>query len=469
MMTVHKSAVRAAARLAPKFRDDTSGNVAIVFALVGVVLMLAIGAAVDVGRWLHARDQTVAAVDAAVLAGGRALQTSSGDKSAAIAAAKKFYDENVTSRLSVIDDSVTFAVTSNGMGMTANGSAYIKTPFLQFAAVDKLPLINTSETDFSKSEIFIGGKGSEETIEIALMLDVTGSMEGSPLKSLKDALIGANQDCSEKDSNALICILFYSGGAKDNVRVSVVPFSEDIRLPSSSLNGARGTGLAASKTLGTGNNKGTYYLTPCVVERKGNDKYTDVAPASGRYVMAHYGTSTACTLPSSGQLMPLTNDKTALLNKIKNLTAAGGTAGHLGTAWAWYTLSPNWNTLWPSANRAAAHGTAGLKKYAILMTDGEYNTEYDTNGVKVGSKGASSAVNGTSTAQAIKLCESMKAGEKITVYTVGFGSGINSTARNMLTKCATTPDMYYDAKNEEELVQAYQDIALKMSSLYLSK
>ena len=86
--------------------------------------------------------------------------------------------------------------------------------------------------------------------------------------------------------------------------------------------------------------------------------------------------------------MPLTNDKTALLNKIKNLTAAGSTAGHLGTAWAWYTLSPNWNTLWPAANRAAAHGTAGLKKYAILMTDGEYNIEYDKDGVKVGSKDA---------------------------------------------------------------------------------
>ncbi len=81
MMTVYKRAVRAAARFSLRFRDDTSGNVAIIFALVGVVLMLAIGAAVDVGRWLHARDQTVAAVDAAVLAGGRALQTNSSDKS----------------------------------------------------------------------------------------------------------------------------------------------------------------------------------------------------------------------------------------------------------------------------------------------------------------------------------------------------------------------------------------------------
>ena len=56
------------------FRFDQRGNVAIVWALMATVLMLAVGAAVDVGRWLHARDQTVAAVDAALLAGGRAYR-----------------------------------------------------------------------------------------------------------------------------------------------------------------------------------------------------------------------------------------------------------------------------------------------------------------------------------------------------------------------------------------------------------
>ena len=64
------------------------------------------------------------------------------------------------------------------MGITASGSAYIKTPFLRFASIDKLPLISTSQTEFSKSEIAIGGKGDGNTIEVALMLDVTGSMDG---------------------------------------------------------------------------------------------------------------------------------------------------------------------------------------------------------------------------------------------------------------------------------------------------
>ena len=450
-----------------RFRNDASGNVAVVFALMGVVLMLAIGAAVDVGRWLHARDQTVAAVDAAVLAGGRALQTSSTDKSAAVAAADKYYKENVSSRLPVVNDTVSFAVRPDGMGMTASGSAFIKTPFLRFASIDKLPLISSSQTEFSKSEIAIGGKGDGNSIEVALMLDVTGSMDGSKLDALKDALIGESRNCNDAP-NALICIIF-SSSKNDNVRVSVVPFSEDIRLPSTALNAARGTGLASSKTLGSGSNKATYYLTPCVVERKGATyRYTDTGPAANRYVMAHYNNSTNCVLPSSGQLMPLSNDKTALINKVKNLTAAGGTAGHLGTAWAWYTLSTNWNTLWPTANQAAPKATAGLKKYAVLMTDGEYNTEYDTNGVKVGSKGAGTAVNGTSTDQARALCSAMKTAGVI-VYTVGFDVGETGTAADTLKQCATDPTKYYNADNSEELKQAYMDIALKLSSLYVSK
>jgi Flp pilus assembly protein TadG len=455
-----------AAQSFERFRSDTSGNIAIIFALSAVVLMLAIGAGVDVGRWLHARDQTVAAIDAAVLAGGRSLQTNGSDRASAIAAAEKYYVENVTSRLPVIKDTVSFTVADDGMGIVANGSAFIKTPFLQFADIKELPLFGQGQNEVARSQIAIGGKGEGKSIEVALMLDVTGSMQGSKLSALKDALIGATRDCNDA-ANALICIIFTSS-KNNNVRVSVVPFSEDIRLPSTSLNAARGTGLAASKTLGSGNNKATYHLTPCVVERRGAQKYTDVAPAANRYVMAHYNDTTNCALPSTGQLMPLTNDKTALMNKIKNLTAAGVTAGHLGTAWAWYTLSPNWNTLWPATNQAAAYGTGGLKKYAILMTDGEYNTAYDTNGVKVGSKGAGTAANGTSTDQARALCTAMKT-QGIIVYTVGFDVGETGTAVDTLKQCATDPTKYYNADNNEQLKLAYQDIALKLSSLYISK
>src|ERR1044072_8632072 len=93
-----------------EWRSDRSGNVAITFAMMAVVLMLAVGAAVDIGRWLHARDQTVSAVDAALLAGGRYLQTKPNDNAGAVAAAQKFYAQKIATRLPVLSDSVSFAV-----------------------------------------------------------------------------------------------------------------------------------------------------------------------------------------------------------------------------------------------------------------------------------------------------------------------------------------------------------------------
>jgi Flp pilus assembly protein TadG len=449
-----------------RFRASRSGNVAIIFALSAVVLLLAIGAAVDVGRWLHARDQTSAAIDAAVLAGGRILQTSnSKDTAGAIAAAEKYYRENVTSRLPVIDDSVTFVTANNGKAVTGTGTAYIETPFLRFANISKLPLHSTSDAEFSRSEVKIGKK------EVSVMLDVTGSMKGQKLADLKDA------------AKKLVEILLVG----DSVKVALVPFSEDIRLPTTSaLNLARGTGLTNCKRLKNGNsnscNKNVsgstdYFLSPCVVERSGNDKYTDAAPGSGKYVMAHYSDDTTgsgsnkqgkCVIPSGSEVVPLSTDKNALDAKINGLDDNGGTAGHLGTAWAWYTLSPNWNSLWPS-NGAQPYGTQDLSKVAILMTDGEYNTEYDKNGVRVGSSDAGGAVNDTSAKQAAALCEAMKT-KGIEVWTIGFDLGSSwSSSYQMMKKCASDEEKFYPAATGEELKLAFQDIGLKLSQLHLSK
>jgi len=408
-----------------RFGTDRSGNVAILSALLAIVLMVAIGAAVDIGRWLHARDQTISAVDSAVLAGGRWLQTSPNDTAGAIATAQKFYAQNVASRIPVTDDSIAFQVGGDGMSMTASGTAYIQTPFLQFANIAKLPLLSTATTQFSQAQLAVGGNGGQN-IEVAMMLDITGSMAGQKLSDLKSS------------ATDLINIVVWDDQSQFTSKVAIVPFSEDIRLPTTTaINAARGTGLATSNKV----SNTTYYLSDCVVERTGTQKYTDAAPAKGQYVMGHYtstftGTTTkkgVCTVPAGAEVMPLSSDKTSLLAKINSLSAAGGTAGHLGTAWAWYALSPNWSSLWPSS-APAAYGSDNLEKIAILMTDGEYNTQYDSNGIAVNQNATScpQAANGCSTAQALALCSAMKA-KGITVYTVGFTVGDDQTAINTLT------------------------------------
>lgn len=462
-----------------RFGANRSGNVAILFALTAAVLLLVIGGAVDIGRWLHARDETIAAIDAAVLAGARALQTDPNDTAGAVAAAQKFYEENVKSRLPVTDDTIKFSMADNGESMTASGSAYIKTPFLQFASIDKLPLINSSTAELSKATRNIG-----ENLEVAVMLDVTGSMSGQKLQDLKEAA---------KD---LVDIIVAAGDKDVTTKVALVPFSEDIRLPTTAaLNKARGNNLPDTKSVTTGSGwrqqTKTYYLSDCVVERTGSQKYTDAAPDSGQYVMGHYTedyTSSGggggwgwghgggwgsggkkegkCTIPEDSAITPLSDNAEELKSKIDDLSASGGTAGHLGTAWAWYTLSPNWDSLWSAQSRPVAYGTPNYRKIAILMTDGEYNRQYDSNGV---SASASKAANGSSAVQARALCSAMKQAG-IEIYTIGFDlSGPSSSSYQTLEQCASTEEKFYVTATGTQLQQAFRDIALKLSKLYLSK
>lgn len=428
---------------------DQRGTVLVPFALMSVLLCGMIGAGVDYGRWLHARSVTLSAMDAAVLAGARSLQVDNSDLNGALAAAQKFYTENISGRSDVVNDTISFSVGSDKKSFRSSGNAYVTTPLLGLINIDKLPLLSEAGAEFAEAKISVGGNSNTNT-EISMMLDITGSMAGSKVVDMKAA------------ATDLIDIVLPDGATENSVKVAIVPFSSVVRLPSSALTAARGNPSATTMISGW-----RYNRTPCVVERKGTNRYTDAAPSSGDYVMAEYDPySSNCVLNTNAEVLPLTNTKATLKSKISGLSVNGYTAGHLGTAWAWYTLSPNWNSLWPSSG-AADYDTTKVNKIAILMTDGEYNTQYDTSGANTGYTGRAAA-NDTSTNQARALCTSMKA-KGITVYTVGFQLGWNTPATTTLNQCATDAGKAYTADNGDQLKQAFRDIALKISSLHLSK
>lgn len=452
------------------FGRDERGSVAIIFAFTIFVLCAMVGLAVDYARFINARTQTIAATDAAVLAGARALQSNGGDQTAAVQVAETYYQQATKNRINVVpnSDSINFVVADNGTAMTTTGNAQISTPFMHFAFSlfsnqgTTLPLLRADGSDYSKAVLAVGGNG-QTNLEVALMLDITGSMAGQKLTDMKSA------------ASDLINIVVWADQSKYTSRVAIVPFAQDIRPPSSILTSIRGSGLASSKTV----SYSKYYLADCVVERTGTAKYTDAAPGANAYVMGEYtsaytgsGSSKkgVCNVPSNAQILPLTSDKTTLLSVIDKLQTAGGTAGHLGTAWAWYMLSPNWASLWPSS-AAAAYGTAKLKKIAVLMTDGEYNTQYTSAGIDDGSWSLTycpNAANGCSSAQAVAQCTAMKA-KGIEIFTVGFQLGGSQIATDTLSSCATDANHFYNSSTGDALKAAFRDIALKISTLYLSQ
>jgi Flp pilus assembly protein TadG len=463
------------------FLRDQRGSITITFGVLLTAMMLAIGGAIDIGRWLHARSRTLEAIDAAVLAGGRMLQISGDDEQAAIASANTYYRQNTSDRRGNIKDTINFKAGANGTQFEAAGGASIKTPFLSIAGIDELPLVNLSGAEFARSILAVGGN-ARSNVEIAMMLDITGSMQGQKIADLKAAA---------KD---LIDIVVWADQSRYTSRVGLVPFSETVNVGemAAAVRGEianTGTTTTFNSTVfrryqftRTNGTSATYTIGDCVTERTGIAAFTDAAPTSVDTRVGRSYPSTSGVCNPANKIVPLTNDKALLKSAIDSYVASGYTAGHLGTAWAWYMLSPNWSGQWPSESEPEAYeriddlnpdGQPKLRKIAILMTDGEYNTQY-CNGVADRNTEFSTRINcaspnGSSTAQARRLCQEMKK-KKITVYSIGFALGGNQSAITTLKDyCASDVTMFYLADNGRQLRDSFRDIALKISTLYLSQ
>lgn len=245
-------------------------------------------------------------------------------------------------------------------------------------------------------------------------------------------------------------------------------------------------GCAYYKFTNQDGNDRVYWATDCVTERTGGDAYTDTGYGSA-YVGRHYtgtdsvGSGGCMTTP----ITPLTSSKDTLKGQIEDFKAEGGTSGHIGTAWGWYTLAPNFNSLWPTDNQPEPYGTHGLQKIMILMTDGEFNAIY-CKGVRAqnsGEGGGSSdrkincnAENGSPFTQAVSLCTAMKA-KGVIVYTVGFDissakdntPNVVDTAKEVMAKCATDSSKVYYPENGSALKQSFAAIGKSISELRISR
>ncbi|MBX3479288.1 MAG: pilus assembly protein TadG [Caulobacter sp.] len=215
-------------------------------------------------------------------------------------------------------------------------------------------------------------------------------------------------------------------------------------------------------------------VSTCVTERQGTDAYKDVAPAT---------TPVGLNYPSSGnpcignQVVGLSANKTSLKTAITDLAVGGSTAGQIGLAWGWYTVSPNFSSIFGGTSQPAAYGTKDLIKVVILMTDGEFNTAY-CNGVIAQDSGSGSGSNsakvncnaskGNGYTQAAALCSAMKT-QKIVVYTVGFDISDSDDVTNLLSGCATSARHFYQPSNGTDLKEAFKAIGKDISNLRISK
>ncbi len=414
-----------------RFADDQRGAVAMMFslALFGVLMFMA--CSIDIGRASLVRMKLAAAVDAATIFAAKSLKEgkSLGDIKVA---ARALFDENMKTalRMSVV---TTFDLdtTADGAGVKLDAKAQLPTTFARVAG------IKTMDVAGSATAIF-----NQQDIEVGLQLDVTGSMDQSIAGKKKiDSLKVAS-------ANLVDILLPASGTGTTKVRVGIAPFAAGVNA-----------GSYASLVAGVsapGN---------CVYERRTSyADATDDAPVGSDSLKTQNDLvkgAQACS--SSAKVAALTDDRATLKTVISALKTSGSTAGHLGTSWAWYLLSPNWSSVWPSASKPGNYNDGKTLKFAILMTDGIYNTVGGMNG------GDYSALATDAQKRAKNLCDSMKS-KGITVYSVGFIAASDpAAAADTLKYCASGAGNFYKAEDGDQLNAAFANIAKDISRLRLSK
>jgi Flp pilus assembly protein TadG len=444
-----------------RFRTNAKGNVAIIFSLSVIPLLMGVGTAVDYMRATDTKARMERALDAAALAVGNAPDMTNADmRKLAI----RYFRENYPKADEAVDASLKIML--NGDRIALSVDAKVPTTLLNIVGVKDIPVSISNEV-----------VRSGNNLEVALALDITGSM-GNPnskiaalkvaAKDLVDILVSDNQ------------YRFYSkvALAPYATAVNVGNYADQLRgVPTPGVDTVPGS-QQYEFTSGSGQQQ-IYDVSTCVTERTGPEAYTDAdpqsAPASTYRLGWHYGYNfNPCP---SAEIVPLTSDKAALKQQIDQMTEMGSTAGHLGAAWAWYLLSPNFGNLWPAGSQPAPYGKARVTKAAIIMTDGAFNTAY-CNGVvsndsNVGAGGVNARIgcdapNGSAFDQAQQICDGMKA-KGIMVFTVGFMIDNQPQAQNIMQQCASSPSMAYDADTGVELKTAFANIANSLSELRLSK
>ena len=382
------------------------------FALCLVPILMVAAFAVDGTRQIATDRHLQAAIDAASLAGARAMEDASTSNDEIKAIALDSYRANLnTAHSDVVCVDATITVDRLAGTVKVESNCAVQTMFGE----------NISPETVSVSSAATA-KANVTKLDLALMLDVSGSMSGQKLTDLKTAA-----------KNAARTLITPATG--DRVRVSFVSYATSVN--------AGAYGNAALGRADDDDSDGDGDDKVCVSERTGSAAWNADEPEIGKWVG-----DDASECPDSS-LLPLTNNLTEFETEIDSLTADGWTAGHLGIAWSWYLISADWDDIWPTDSEPLSPTEPHTVKAVILMTDGQFNTAYES-------------TMGNSNEQAKKMCDEMR-DENVLVYAVAFQAP--STAKATLEDCAGDSSRFFDAANGQQLLDAYAAIASQLSAL----
>ena len=478
-----------------KLFKDEAGAFAILFAFVFAMLVGITGAAVDYARGHLLKSELSSALDAAALAAG---STANSDNMEEVA--QKYFDVNFPDGyMGAIVGDIEFE--NSGDKVRLNLDASLNYTLLGAFVPD---LMNFD----LESEVTLETKG----MEIALVMDNTGSMNGSKITTMKNAAQG------------LVDILYGDESEIDNLWVSLVPFTAAVNIGKENTSWVSGLdqnefypttwkGCVEARLPNEMNDNtpaGGGLWTPYLYEDASDNNWkcdencsistSSCGSSSGKFDFSSGGVEYAinenqCARndgegPNLGcppPITPLTKSRAEVTAAISEMDAwhRGGTFSNLGLSWGWRTISPKWQGLWSGLDAAQPfdYGEPLVDKVVVILTDGGNNV-YDHNGggplgsdytaygrieeEKIGAgintkNEGNTAIN----TQFSATCELMKS-EGIIIYTITFATNDNSI-KTTYRNCATSAAYYFDSPSNNELDDVFEAIGDSLSNLRISK
>jgi Flp pilus assembly protein TadG len=484
------------------FARETTGNVAILFGLALIPVILGVGAGADYGRALMVRDRMGNAADAAALAVGSWPGL---NEAQLTAKAQQFFDANYPP--SEIGTAGAVQVRKAGDNIQVSVSGTVPTSFLRLA--------NISEFDVGVTTVVTK---KQRNIELALVLDTTGSMGQSSKMS-------AMQAAAKK----MVKTLFEDKSSSSTLKIGVVPFSGAVNIGDDKLDSGwldtksksaisyedfekgvktadlykdldnrdwagcvreRGGKFELSDHAPTNKNKrfalyfapdepdiGNYKNDYIDDDMRGNNNYDERQRDTKKYDDANvYSSSKGPDYNCPEQsVTPLTSTRSTIDSAIEALEPKGNTVIPAGLLWGWRVLSPG-----EPYSEGTAYGNEKWIKALVLLTDGENSVSGGSNGHNesvytafgYAASGHLGNTNGSKAEETLdektaEVCSSIKAAG-ILVYTIGF-KVYDSGTQSLLKNCATKPDMYYNSPSNEQLASVFQDIAQGLGELRIAQ
>ena len=374
-----------------RFGADRSGNFAIITGAALSMLALAVGYGVNIAQVYNVRSNLVQSLDSALTSTGRDISTGLIPEDKADESIQAFLQANEGNTLSQGDNfHLQLPIDVDKTAKTIRATAYVDVDvfFPLFGQSNKVRVATTAATLYS-----------DVTVEIGLMLDVTGSMgeKGTPKNGAKqtklDNLKDAAKDAVDDFLNSNI------PGLPPRVRVALIPYSQGVNTGKlSEATYIEGTGLSdipiGLNVLDLPINKLIKNLLSllrpvtdtCATERKKDDMsgraIFDASDRGPGLAMVNRDNRLGRYACPAAPVVPLSTDAAKLKDVIDDFSAGGSTAGHMGIQWTRYMLSPEWATFLQrkaDGSAPAKYNIGGVKKVrkiAVLMTDGEFNTAY---------------------------------------------------------------------------------------------